>query len=134
MAHAFIIQQTLNAYALILERHGSPESIDRVAQGLRELGDALVEMEQPQPWEQKPKYEHDCDDCVFLGSIQRLGETDDCYVCSDTLLIRHSDEPSDNRARSIALARETGDHGFEEAVGLYARYSKRGWRSAIADL
>src|SRR3990167_2809320 len=48
----------------------------------------------------KPKYQHDCDECVFLGTFQNEQDTD-LYWCGEkkgilpTVIARFSDEGSD---------------------------------------
>lgn len=52
-----------------------------------------------------PEYEHDCDNCIFLGNlalppIDALAKNYDLYVCEmdgilQTIVARYSDNPSD---------------------------------------
>jgi hypothetical protein len=64
-------------------------------------------------------FEHDCDECVFLGHKQ--GERPcDLYLCKagETCLIaRYSDEPSDNTSRSVEMMERFNIQGDKDDLG-----------------
>ena len=47
----------------------------------------------------KPRFKHDCDKCVFICHASVADKTSDLYVCMKqsymTTIVRFSDEPSD---------------------------------------
>lgn len=56
----------------------------------------------------KPRYEHDCDNCIYVGAISYYSNEHnyaDVYLCqhdsSYSLIVRFSDEPSDYASNDI---------------------------------
>ena len=43
----------------------------------------------------KAKWIHDCDRCKYAGSMFKHGDVVDWYVCTDSVIARHSDDGPD---------------------------------------
>jgi hypothetical protein len=85
-----------------------------------------------------PKFEHDCDSCVFLGGFNgsNLGEPMyyDLYVCArdgviDTLIGRYDDEPSRYKSGCefvtvSGVIAEAGYRAMEKGFTFPAHYKK----------
>lgn len=77
----------------------------------------------------KPAYEHDCEHCVFMGTINVKEGPVDLYVHEEGelpshLIVRHSDEPSDNQSLPYKYAVKTD--GILKVAALVYEEIKKG--------
>ena len=69
--------------------------------------------------QENKKFQHDCNDCEFLGHIQGQFPCD-LYICKvgeSCLIARYSNEPSDNTSRSVSLMEMCGMQGDTDDLG-----------------
>lgn len=91
-----------------------------------------------------PKFQHDCDRCVFLGRMQEC----DCYLCPDvrvrglgpTILVRHSDDASDYGSLLVSLVERDWPTHFRDGVPdlfaeavMLARRQGHTWPPGVPD-
>lgn len=60
----------------------------------------------------KPAHKHDCGHCILMGTINTKEGPVDLYVHETRelpthLIVRHSDEPSDNQSMPLKYAKDT---------------------------
>lgn len=61
----------------------------------------------------KPKFLHECSDCLFLGSGTYLNRFSEFYDCQGlTIVVRYGDEPHEYASAPIELT----DHGVVKAA------------------
>lgn len=63
----------------------------------------------------KPRFEHDCESCQFLGAVELKGEQFDAYACfcgmeeDVSLIIRYGNSPEQNISGMICDGKIMGD-------------------------
>lgn len=76
-------------------------------------------------WNEKPKWEHDCDSCVFLGNTIGGHHTVDLYYHASTehdyvsVIARYSDDGPDYSSTDLSHARPSGHAELWAAKSLY---------------
>jgi hypothetical protein len=56
----------------------------------------------------KPKYIHDCDDCEYITTHNKL----DLYFCKKTIVFRSSNEPSDNQTYQLSTIKHLASQNY----------------------